>query len=82
MTALMTSVFWTSTSTPTDGSTRDSDSTASTEWKNEAPAPAWLSGISMPMMPSSKSLSMSSRGILACSSISRESGRISLSANS
>ena len=35
----MTSVFCTSTSTPIDGSTRDSASTASTEWKNEAPAP-------------------------------------------
>ena len=35
----MTSVFCTSTSTPTEGSTRESDSTASTEWKNEAPAP-------------------------------------------
>ena len=37
--ALMTSVFWTSTSTPTDGSTRESSSTASTEWKNRPPAP-------------------------------------------
>ncbi len=37
--ALITSVFCTSTSTPTDGSTRDIDSTASTEWKNEPPAP-------------------------------------------
>ena len=32
----MTSVFCTSTRTPTDGSTRDSASTASTEWKNVA----------------------------------------------
>src|SRR5690242_10247333 len=44
ITALMTSVFCTSTSTPTDGSTRDSDSTASTEWKNVPPAPPKLSG--------------------------------------
>jgi hypothetical protein len=37
--ALITSVFCTSTRTPTDGSTRESDSTASTEWKNVPPAP-------------------------------------------
>ena len=37
--ALMTSVFCTSTSTPTDGSTRDSASTARTEWKKLAPPP-------------------------------------------
>ncbi len=35
----MTSVFCTSTSTPIDGSTRDSASTASTEWKKLAPPP-------------------------------------------
>src|SRR4026208_1125121 len=39
ITALMTSVFCTSTRTPMDGSTRDSDSTASAEWKNVPPAP-------------------------------------------
>ncbi len=55
----MTSVFWTSTSTPTDGSTRDSASTASTAWKNVPPAPPADSGISMPMTPSSNSWSMS-----------------------
>ena len=77
--ALMTSVFCTSTSTPIDGSTRDSASTARTEWKNVAPAPPCDSGISMPMTPSSKSWSMSARGIFACSSISRTSGRISRS---
>ena len=36
----------------------------------------------MPMTPRSNSLSMSARGIFACSSISRTSGRISRSANS
>ena len=36
----MTSVFCTSTSTPTDGSTRDSASTASTEWKKRRAAAA------------------------------------------
>ena len=35
----MTSVFWTSTSTPTEGSTRESSSTASTEWKKRPPLP-------------------------------------------
>ena len=35
----MTRVFWTSTSTPTDGSTRESSSTTSTEWKNVPPPP-------------------------------------------
>ena len=36
----MTRVFWTSTRTPIDGSTRDSSSTASTEWKNVPARPA------------------------------------------
>ncbi len=36
---MTTSVFCTSTRTPTAGSTRDSASTASTAWKNVAPAP-------------------------------------------
>ena len=40
-----------------------------------------VSGISMPMTPSSKSLSTRARGIFACSSISRTSGRICASAN-
>ena len=39
--ALMTSVFCTSTKTPTDGSTRESASTARTAWKNVAPAPPY-----------------------------------------
>ena len=34
---------------PTDGSTVDSASTASTEWKKPAPAPPYCSGISMPI---------------------------------
>ena len=38
--ALTTSVFWTSTRTPTDGSTRDSSSTARTAWKKLAPGAA------------------------------------------
>ena len=71
----MTSVFCTSTSTPTDGSTRDSSSTTSTEWKNVPPLPPYDSGISMPMTPSPNRWSMSARGNLACSSISRTSGR-------
>ena len=37
--ALMNRVFCTSTKTPTEGSTRDKASTASTAWKNVAPAP-------------------------------------------
>ena len=82
MTALMTSVFCTSTRTPTEGSTRESDSTTSTASKNDMPVPPCDSGISMPMNPCSKSWSTSVRGILACSSLSRESGLISLSANS
>ena len=82
ITALMTSVFCTSTSTPTDGSTRDSDSTASTEWKNVPPAPPKLSGTSTLITPSSNSFLISSGENFACSSISRASGRISRSANS
>jgi hypothetical protein len=78
----MTSVFCTSTSTPIDGSTRDSASTASTAWKKLAPAPPNASGISMPITPRSNSLSISSRAIFACSSMSRTRGRISRSANS
>ncbi len=65
----MTSVFCTSTSTPMDGSTRDSASTASTAWKKVPPPPPNGSGISIPITPRSNSLSMSSRGIFACSSI-------------
>ena len=56
--ALMTSVFCTSTSTATEGSTRESASTASTAWKNVAPAPPYASGISMPITPRSNSLSI------------------------
>ncbi len=55
----MTSVFCTSTSTPTDGSTRDSSSTASTAWKKRPPPPPNASGISMPITPRSNSSSMS-----------------------
>ena len=79
--ALTTSVFCTSTRTPTDGSTRDSSSTASTEWKKCRRRRRRLSGISIPMTPSSNSLSTSERGIFACSSISRTSGRTWASAN-
>ena len=59
ITALITSVFCTSTSTPIDGSTRDSDSTASTEWKNVPPAPPKLSGTSTLITPSSNSFLIS-----------------------
>ena len=77
----MTRVFCTSTTTATDGSTRASSSTASTERKNGAPAPPSDSGTSMPMTPRSNSLSMSARGMTARSSISRTCGAISPSAN-
>ncbi len=80
--ALTTSVFCTSTSTPTDGSTAESASTARTEWKNRAPPPPYSSGISMPITPRPKSCSTSACGIFACSSISRASGRTWASANS
>ena len=40
LTALITSVFCTSTSTPIEGSTQASASTARTEWKNVRAAPA------------------------------------------
>jgi hypothetical protein len=63
----MTRVFWTSTMTPTEGSTRESSSTASTAWKKVAPAPPSVSGISTAITPRSKSLSMSWRGIFAFS---------------
>ena len=78
----MTSVFCTSTSTATDGSTRDSASIASTAWKKRGACAAVASGISIPMTPSSNRSSMSDRGMWAWSSISRTSGRISRSANS
>ena len=48
----MTSVLWTSTTTPTAGSTRDSSSMARVAWKKVPPAPPWTSGTSMPMTPS------------------------------
>ena len=80
--AFTTSVFCTSTRTPTDGSTADSASTASTAWKKRAPPPPYCSGISMPMTPRSNSFASSSFGNFACSSISRASGRICASANS
>ena len=46
--------------------------------KKVAPAPPYSSGISMPMMPSSKQASMGSRGIFASSSIFGTRGRIVL----
>ena len=51
----MTSVFWTSTNTPTDGSTLESSSTTRTEWKNVPPAPPSRSGTSTPISPISNS---------------------------
>ena len=78
----MTSVFCTSTRTPTAGSTRESASTASTEWKKVAPAPPKRSGISMPMTPRSNSRVSRPGSSTACSSISRTRGRISWEAKS
>ena len=78
----MHSVFCTSTSTATEGSTRASSSTARIDMKKVAPAPPYGSGISTPMIPSSKQASMSSRGIFDSSSIFRTSGRIFSSAKS
>ena len=78
----MTSVFCTSTSSATDGSTFDSSSTTRTERKKWPPAPPSASGISIPITPRSKSLSISARGISACSSICRTSGATSVAANS
>jgi hypothetical protein len=60
---LLTSVFCTSTSTATDASTRASSSTTSVDMKNVAPAPPYCSGISTPMIPSSKHLSISARDL-------------------
>ena len=77
----MTSVFWTSTSTATEASTRASSSTTRIDMKKVAPAPPWRSGISIPMIPSSKHASISSRGILASRSIFATTGRSSASAN-
>ncbi len=50
--------------------------------KKVAPAPPYGSGISTPMIPSSKQASMSSRGILDSSSIVRTRGRTFSSAKS
>ena len=50
--------------------------------KNVAPAPPYGSGISTPMIPSSKQASISSRGIFDSSSIFRTRGRIFSSAKS
>jgi hypothetical protein len=65
MMALFTSVFCTSTSTPVEASTCESSSTTSTALKKVEPAPPYCSGISMPMIPSSKKLSMRSFDIAA-----------------
>src|SRR6185503_8515969 len=78
----MTSVFCTSTRTPTEGSTRDSASTASTEWKKVAPAPPKRSGTSTPMTPRSNSRVSRPGSSAARSSISRTRGRISWEAKS
>ena len=50
--------------------------------KNVAPAPPYCSGISTPMIPSSKQASISSRGIFDSSSIFRTRGRTFSSAKS
>src|ERR1041385_5787078 len=80
--ALLTSVFWTSTSTPHDASTWESSSTTSTAVKNDAPAPPHWSGTSMPMMPRSKNAEINSFDICASWSIRVTSGRIFSTAKS
>ena len=79
---MLTSVFCTSTSTATEASTRASSSTTRIDMKKVAPAPPYCSGISTPMIPSSKQASISSRGILDSSSIFRTRGRTFSSAKS
>ena len=78
----MTSVFCTSTSTPTDGSIRESSSTTSTEVKKSAPVPPSASGTSMPMSPSSKSRRTMAGSIACARSIAMTLGATSLVANS
>ena len=72
--ALMTSVFCTSTSTPTDGSTRESSSTTRTEWKNVPPPPPSRSGTSTPIRPISNSRVSSAGSMRAVSSMTRARG--------
>ena len=73
----MTRVFCTSTRTPTDGSTRDSSSTASTAWKKRGAGAAVRLGDLDAHDAEIEQLVDERCGILACSSISRTSGRIS-----
>src|SRR5207237_2313616 len=82
MMALFTSVFCTSTKTPTEASTRDNSSTARIAWKNDPPAPPNSSGVSIPISPRSKHCFKSEGSRWACSSISSTRLRISPSANS
>jgi hypothetical protein len=72
---LTTSVFCTSQTTATDGSTRASSSIARMLMKKLAPAPPQDSGISMPIKPSSKSHEITSGCSLPSRSISAASGR-------
>ena len=56
---LLNSVFCTSTSTPTAGSTREISSTARIAWKKLPPAPPYSSGMSTAMTPISNRLLIS-----------------------
>src|SRR5689334_2126917 len=82
MKALFTSVFCTSTKTPTDASTRDNSSTARIAVKKFAPAPPNSSGVSMPIKPRSKHCLMIAGSSFATSSMCSTRGRNSPSANS
>ncbi len=78
---MFTRVFWTSTSKATEASTRASSSTTRMDMKKVAPAPEYFSGISIPMIPSSKHSSTRDRGIVASWSIFETRGRTRSSAN-
>src|SRR5436190_7595374 len=78
----LTRVFWTSTKIAADASIADNSSTASTVMNRDPPAPPSCSGISIPMMPSSKNLGMRVGSSWAACSIACTRGRTSLSAKS
>ncbi len=79
---LFTSVFCTSTRTPTDASTLLSSSMTRMALKKEDPAPPYASGTSMPMMSRPKSLFTRSGRISCCSSMAWRRGSISFLAKS
>ena len=67
-------VFWTSTSTPIEGSTAEIASTARIASKNVPPEPPYSIGTSIPIRPRLKSWGMSSGAKCCSSSIWRTSG--------